>query len=61
MPGPTCPSPFLAVYCQHEIGIYLKGNGVPEDKVVTFNIGGTIEIGGGCKVTMVRRALACPS
>lgn len=41
------------VYCQFEIGQYLQGHGVPEEKVVTFNIGGTVDIGEGCKATMV--------
>ena len=41
------------VFCQFEIGEYLKGKGVAADRVVQFNIGGTVDIGGGYKATMV--------
>eukprot|EP00127_Corallochytrium_limacisporum_P007369 Clim_evm6s249 gene=Clim_evmTU6s249 len=41
------------VFCVHEVSVYLKGQGVPEDQIVGMNKGGTVDLGGGFKATMV--------
>jgi len=41
------------VYCIHEVSIYLKGQGVAAEKIVSLNKGGVLDIGGGCKASMV--------
>ncbi len=47
-----CNANGATLVCMHEIKFWALQHGVPEDKVVSMNIGGTVEAG-GFKLTMV--------
>ncbi len=47
-----CNASGAMLVCMHEVKFWATGQGVPEDKIVSMNIGGTVEVA-GFKLTMV--------